>query len=153
MVEAQGGLLKQRRRAAESKQAAPESQIMSLYDLTQPPDICLLLRAYAEQRWLTDKLMPHLRELERAHAIPEERLAVGLAYLEVLWLDARGRAAETDAAFLALDPQQGERWEVLRDRARRYYVAVRRMRSELAARVGELTCLDGPSLRADHARP
>jgi hypothetical protein len=109
-------------------------------DLSHPPDICLLLRAYAEQRWLTSELEPNLRELERAHAIPEEQLGAALAYVEVLWLDARGRAADTDAAFECLDPELSERHQLLHERARRYYLAVRRLRGQLEARVRGLTC-------------
>jgi len=116
---------------------------MSLTDISHPPDICLLLRAYAEQRWLSNELLPHLRELERAHAVPDEQLGAALAYLEMLWLDACGRAAETDAAADSLDPAVSKRCRALHERARRYYVAVRRLRSELARRVTALT----------HARP
>jgi hypothetical protein len=120
----------------------------TLPDLSHPPDICLLLRAYAEQRWLTSELEPHLRELERAHAIPDEQLGAALAYLEVLWLDARGRAAETDAAFHCLDPEPSERCQLLRERARRYYLAVRRLRGQLEGRVRGLT---SPQERAQNA--
>ena len=70
--------------------------------LSQPSDICLLLRAYAEQRWLTSELLPVIRELESPDQIPEEQLGAALAYLEVLWVDARRRAAETEAALEAL---------------------------------------------------
>lgn len=103
--------------------------------MSRPADICLLLRAYAEQRWLTSELLPHLRELERAHSIPDSQLGTALAYLEVLWLDASRRAAETDAAYRNLDPELSERCAVLHERARRYYEAVRRLRLELDARV------------------
>jgi hypothetical protein len=105
----------------------------------QPPDICLLLRAFAEQRWLTSELMPHLSDLERSHAIPEDQLGAALAYLEVLWLDAQSRAAETDAAFASLQPHISEHRHVLHERARRYYAAVRRLRRELDSRVRQLT--------------
>jgi hypothetical protein len=125
--------------------------MMTLPDLAQPADIYLMLRAYAEQKWLTSELLPHLRELERAHAIPDEQLGAALAYLEVLWLDACSRAAETDAAFEQLDPCAGGRSQVLQERARRYYAAVRRLRRTAAERVDELTRFDGPSSRADCA--
>lgn len=120
----------------------------SIPDLSHPPDICLLLRAYAEQQWLTTELEPQLRELERAHAIPDDELGAALAYLEVLWLDARGRAADTDAAFDCLDPELSERCQVLHERARRYYLAVRRLRGQLEARVRSLT---GPREREQSA--
>ena len=70
--------------------------------LSHPSDICLLLRAHAEQRWLTSELLPVVRELESPDQIPEEQLGAALAYLEVLWVDARRRAAETEAALEAL---------------------------------------------------
>jgi len=108
-------------------------------DTNQPADIRLLLRAYAEQRWLTNNLLPHLRSLERADAIPDEDLGAPLAYLEVLWVDARSRAAETDAAFADLDPLVSGRCRVLQDRARRYYLAVRKLRAGCGARVTWLT--------------
>lgn len=107
--------------------------------LNHPPDICLLLRAYAEQRWLTSELLPHLADLERPGAIADEQLGAALAYLEVLWLDAGRRATETDAAYTGLDPVVSERCQVLHDRARRYYDAVRRLRSDVDTRVRRLT--------------
>lgn len=105
-----------------------------------PADMCLLLRSFAEQRWLTSELEPHLRELERAHAIPDEQLGAAHAYLEVLWLDAHGRAAETDAAYEEMAPEESERCELLHRRARRYYLAVRRLRAQLEVRVLRVTC-------------
>ena len=112
---------------------------MTVADISHPADIRLLLRAYAEQRWLTSELLPHLRELERAHAIPDEQLGAALAYLEVLWLDARARAAGTDAAYDNVEEGVSEQCRVLRDRADRYYLAVRRLRGELAERVRAVT--------------
>ena len=37
-----------------------------------PPDISLLLRAYAEQRWLTVEVLPVLCELERPGETPDD---------------------------------------------------------------------------------
>ena len=98
--------------------------------IRSPPDICLLLRAHAEQRWLTTEVLPVVRELEPRVTIPEEQLGAALAYLEVLWLDARRRAAETEAAVAALGTTRGGHsttW--CRERARRYHAAVRRLRA------------------------
>ena len=61
-------------------------------------DISLLLRAHAEQRWLSHEVLPVLRQLEQRDCLPEEQLGAALAYLEVLWIEASQRAAETDAA-------------------------------------------------------
>ena len=39
-----------------------------------PPDICLLLRVHAEQRWLVSKVIPALRQLELpSELVAEER--------------------------------------------------------------------------------
>ncbi len=125
-----------------------QNRMTAIIDTNQPADIRLLLRAYAEQRWLTNNLLPHLRVLEGPHAISDEDLAAPLAYLEVLWLDARGRAAETDAAFADLDPLVSGRCRVLQERARRYYLAVRKLRAGCRARV---TWLTQPELPGYHA--
>ncbi len=76
---------------------------------SHPPDICLLLRAHGEQRWLTSEVVPVLRQLEQPGAIPEDQLGAALAYLEVLWIDARMRAAETDAAYAKLQATAPQR--------------------------------------------
>lgn len=106
---------------------------------SNPSDICLLLRAHAEQRWLTAQVLPVVRQLERAGAIPDEQTGAALAYLEVLWLDARARAADTDAAHAELcrEAVRGDR--VLCERARRYHAAVRRLRAAVERRVATLT--------------
>jgi hypothetical protein len=100
-------------------------------------DMCLLLRAHCEQRWLDSELVPVLDELEHLDALPHEQLGAALAYLEVLSLDARMRASDTDAAAANLDAaiHHGERF--LLDKARRYYAAVRRQRHAVAQRVEE----------------
>jgi hypothetical protein len=126
-----------------------------LADLAEPPeDICLLLQAYAEQRWLARELLPHLRELERMRAISdaelgtvtEEQLRTKVSYLEAVWFDAGGRAAQTDAAFAKLDRdagmqdgEHGEQRRRLRECADHYYEALRVMRRELGSRVSSMT--------------
>jgi hypothetical protein len=107
--------------------------------LSEPSDICLLLRAHAEQRWLTTELLPVVRELESPGRIPDEELGAALAYLEVMWVDARRRAAETEAAVEALGPTAGGRSHVVSERARRYNAAVRRLRDSTDARVRRIT--------------
>jgi hypothetical protein len=114
-----------------------------------PPDICLILRAHGEQLWLTAEVVPILRELEEPGAIPDDLLGAALAYLEVTWLDATARAAETDAARAELDGAHGERDHVLREKACRYHAAVRRLRSAVACRVADLVGVHGHAL----ARP
>jgi hypothetical protein len=103
--------------------------------IAHPPDICLLLRVHAEQRWLVSNVIPLLRQLEQPGAIAEEDAGAAVAYLEVLWLEAGLRAAETDTAAAKLDPRDEQRGELLCEKARRYHAAVRRLRSAVARRV------------------
>ncbi len=105
-----------------------------------PPDICLLLRVHGEQRWLVAKVIPLLRQLEERGAVEPDELAPALAYLEVLWLEAGLRAAETDAAAAKLHPAGGAQPTVLEHKAERYAAAVRRLRHAVDRRVRALTC-------------
>jgi hypothetical protein len=110
-----------------------------LSHLTDPPDICLLLRAHCEQRWLISEVIPVLRQIEARAEIPDEQLPAALAYLETLWLDARSRAKETDAARERLDACAGACDRVLHQKAHRYHAAVCRLRQAVGHRVGRLT--------------
>ncbi len=110
---------------------------MSHYsDHSAPSDVCLLLRAHAEQRWLSREIVPVLRQLQEPDELPEEQLGAALAYLEVTWLEAVRLATETDAAFADLDqaaPFSAE--ETLPSKARSYHAAVRTLREALAVHV------------------
>jgi hypothetical protein len=107
-------------------------------------DICVLLRIHGEEHWLTTEVLPVVRELESPHDVAQEQLGAALAYLEVLWLDALRRAAETDAACATLTAG-AQRDRVLFDKTRRYHAAVRRLRSSLGHRVVALTrCCEEP---------
>jgi hypothetical protein len=103
-----------------------------------PPDICLILRAHGEQLWLTAEVVPLVRELEEPGAIPEDQVGAALAYLEVTWLYASARAAETESARAELERTCGERDRTLSEKACRYHAAVRRLRAAVAGRVAEL---------------
>jgi len=120
-------------------------------DSSYPSDICVLLRAYGEHRWLASQVLPVLVQVESGDEICDEELGAALAYLEVLWLDACRRAAHTEAALevlLAEDPRtRGE----LHRQARSYSTAVRSLRSELAARVRDATEYHGPRTTHLHA--
>jgi len=105
---------------------------------SHPPDICLILRAHGEQRWLISEVIPTVRQLEQPDAIDEDQVGAALAYLEVLWLDACQRAVETDAARDQLD-RDAPADQVLFQKARRYHTAVRRLRAVVARRVAALT--------------
>lgn len=120
-------------------------------DLLEPPDICLLLRAHGEQRWLISEVVPVLRELEQATPASDDRHGAALAYLEVLWVDACLRAAETDTAFAKLDRAERETSLVLYERARRYHEAVCRLRNAVAVRVAEVTRRRGDVIAHGHA--
>jgi hypothetical protein len=115
-----------------------------------PADVCLLLRAHAETRWLSHEVVPVLRELESA-SLSGDQLDAARAYLEVLWIEARDRAADTDAARRELDavPLAGN--QALHSGARRYHAAVRRLRTHIGRRVRSLLELqafgEGPPAR------
>jgi hypothetical protein len=105
---------------------------------SHPADICLILRSHGEQLWLTAEVLPIVRQLEQAGAIPEDQVGAALAYLEVMWLDAAARAADTDSARAELDRARAEHDRVLSEQACRYHAAVRRLRTAVAYRVTEL---------------
>ena len=108
---------------------------------THPSDISLILRAHGEQLWLTAEVVPIVRQLEQPGAIPEDQVGAALAYLEVLWLDAATRAADTDAARAALEAARAEHDRVLGEKACRYHAAVCRLRIAVEQRVSALTGL------------
>jgi hypothetical protein len=108
-------------------------------DTEHPPDICLLLRVHAEQRWLASKVVPILRQLEPPGRIAEEDAGAALAYLEVLWLEAGLRAAETDAAYAKLEQDAESSSQIVSEKARRYHAAVKRLRETIGRRVRRLT--------------
>jgi hypothetical protein len=97
-------------------------------------DVCLLLRAHGESRWLSNELTPVLREVEQRETISEHQLATALAYLEVLWIEACARARETESARVELDAF-GSLDPSLYEKALRYHAAVRRLRNAIEARV------------------
>ena len=103
-------------------------------------DVCLLLRAYGESRWLSNELTPVLREIEQRETISDRQLATALAYLEVLWIEAGSRARETDSARVELDAL-GSLDPSLYEKALRYHAAVRRLRGAIEARVCRLLAI------------
>jgi hypothetical protein len=101
-------------------------------------DVCLLLRAHAEQGWLSHELVPVLRQLEHTDFLPEEQLGAALAYLEVLWLEASQRAAETEAAFVELDSIHISPNPSLSREARDYHDAVSALRKSVERHVARI---------------
>jgi hypothetical protein len=105
----------------------------------QPPaDVCLMLRAHAEQRWLSREVVPVVRQLQHPDELPEGQLDAALAYLEVTWLEAQRLAAESDAAFAELKAASPGLEESLSGKARRYHAAVRTLREAAARNVAAL---------------
>jgi hypothetical protein len=104
---------------------------------TPPPDVSLLLRAHAERRWLSREVIPVLRQIETCDDLPEEQLPAALAYLEVIWAEAVGRARDTDAERLRVDAHDLPGQPLLA-RAHRYHRAVETLREAVARRVARL---------------
>jgi hypothetical protein len=109
-------------------------------------DVCLLLRAHAESRWLSNELAPVLREIELGETISEQQLGAALAYLEVLWIEACSRARETESARVELDALGTDGDQSLHDKAQRYHAAVRRLRDSIELRVAELLVLPSDTI-------
>jgi hypothetical protein len=129
-------------------------------DPPPPSDVCLLLRAHAEQRWLSMEVSPVLRQLQQRDSLPEEQLGAALAYLEVLWIEATQRAAETDAAYAQLEasertvetdasPASGG-W-TLPSNARRYRVAVLSLRDVIGRQVAALIATPSDVVAHEHS--
>ena len=120
---------------------------MTASDPPPPSDVCLLLRAHAEQHWLSREVEPVLHELEDRDSIPSEQLTAALAYLEVLWIEAARRALETDAAYNELAAADGG--GDLQGKARGYHAVVRTLRDSVADHVTELITSPAEALSPD----
>jgi hypothetical protein len=111
---------------------------MSYLPESQPPsDVCLLLRAHAEQRWLSREVIPVLRQVENPDSLPEEQHGAALAYLEVIWIEAQQRAQETENSHATLREHHSVS-SVLPEKAYRYHGAVRQLREVVSRRVARL---------------
>jgi hypothetical protein len=119
---------------------------------TPPPDVILLLRAHAEQRWLSREVVPVLREVEFREGLLEERFAAALAYLEVAWCEAQCLARETDRARRALVEASAGIDERLRAKAHRYHDAVAGLREAVRRRVVPLIVAPADDSASVHAR-
>jgi hypothetical protein len=129
-------------------------------DPPPPSDVCLLLRAHAEQRWLSLEVSPVLRQLQQRDSLPEEQLGAALAYLEVLWIEATQRAAETDAAYAELeaseraaetDASRASGGWTLPSNARRYRVAVLTLRDVIGRQVAALIATPSDVFAREHS--
>jgi hypothetical protein len=116
-----------------------------------PSDVCLLLRAHAEQRWLSHEVVPVLRELQQRDSLPQEQLGAALAYLEVIWIEAARRAAETDATYAELDATVTDWDRPLPGKARRYHASVRTLRELVARHVARLIAVPSEAFTHEHA--
>ncbi|MHB8532669.1 MAG: hypothetical protein ACYDC2_08110 [Solirubrobacteraceae bacterium] len=108
-------------------------------ETAHPPDICLMLRVHSEQRWLVASVIPIVRALEQPGQLDQDEVGPALSYLEVLSLEGSLRAIQTDAARERLDAAAGLAGHRLAEKARRYHVAVKRLRAALDRRVRRLT--------------
>jgi hypothetical protein len=119
-----------------------------------PHEVSLLLRAHAEQHWLSREVAPVASQIETGECtrsgelLPAEQLPAALAYLEVIWIEAVRRAGDSDGALtrlnLSLPPSPGcTESMALAGRARRYHAAVLALRETLSRRVAVL--LAGPA--------
>jgi hypothetical protein len=97
-----------------------------------------MLRAHAEQRWLSREVVPVVRQLQHPEELPEGQLDAALAYLEVTWLEARRLAAETDAAFADLNAASPRSEEGMPTKARKYHATVHTLREAVARNVTPL---------------
>lgn len=136
-------------------------------ELSPPSDVCLLLRAHAEQRWLSQEVGSVLHQLRQRDSIPEEQLGAALAYLEVLWIEATQRAAETDAAYAEFeaseraakidddaaepDASRAKDGWTLPSNARRYRVAVLTLRDVFGRQVAALLATPSNGAAHEHA--
>jgi hypothetical protein len=100
-----------------------------------PADASLLLRVHAERAWLGSELLAVVRQLEAPAALKAGQFHAALAYLEVAWLEATRRAAETDAAHERLERAPDRDALPLVEQALRYHRSLRLMRAALEARV------------------
>ena len=117
------------------------------------PDVGLLLRAHAEQLWLSREVISVLRQLEaREGALPDEQLGAAFAYLEVIWIEALRHAQETDAALEQLELAQEDEDAELVGRARRYHASVHDLRQAVSGRVQRLFAA-APDVSAGEAGP
>lgn len=103
-----------------------------------PPEVSLLLRAHAEQRWLSCEVLPVVDQLETGEDLPEEQLPAALAYLEVTWWEAVRRAGDTDGACTRLELSLPAADPTLAARARGYRAAVVVLREAVGRRVAPL---------------
>jgi hypothetical protein len=116
-------------------------------------DVCLLLRAHAEQGWLSHELVPLLRQFEQSDSLPQDELDAALAYLEVLWLEACQRAAETEAAYAELDTYASSGDRVLSREARSYRTAVCALRDAVGHHVDRLLGVPSSAFMRDPTSP
>jgi hypothetical protein len=113
-----------------------------------PPEVSLLLRAHAEQHWLSREVAPVAQQIETGACprtgarLPAEQLPAALAYLEVIWLQAAQRAGDSDGALTCLDlslpAASSPDAQALAARARRYHATVLTLRESLSQRVAPL---------------
>jgi hypothetical protein len=94
---------------------------------------------------LSREVIPVVRQIETGERLPTEQLPAATAYLEVIWMEALGRARETDAQRGHLEALELDHRPLVA-RARRYHAAVRTLRGAVARRVAQLIAAPAPML-------
>ena len=98
--------------------------------------------------WLSHEVLPVLRQLKQRESLPEEQLGAALAYLEVLWVEASQRAAETDAAHADLQAVDAtERPSPVRARPAATTPRCARLRDAVARHVTQLLAVPADTLK------
>ena len=117
---------------------------MNFANQSPPADVCLLLRAHAEARWLSREVVPVIRELEHDFSS-----GAALAYLEALRIEAHHHAGDTDAARGEVDALAPAGDHGVLANAHRYHAAVRQLRAAIDARIQQLLAAAGDDACAD----
>ena len=105
------------------------------------PEVCLMLRADAEMRCLSRQVIPALCEAERTEGVRDDALGAAIAYLEVLWMEAQGRASATEAAFaeaIGSASAAGSSADDLCGKAQRFHTAVSMLRKTVTERIARV---------------
>jgi len=118
---------------------------------TAPSDVCLMLRAHAQQYWLDREVMPVLSELEDRDSVPDDQVGAALAYLEVLWFEASIRAGETEAAFAKLNDAATRGEQRLHEQVRRYHASVSKLHKAVESHVSKLVAAPADLYEHDSA--
>jgi hypothetical protein len=105
-----------------------------------PSDTTLLLRVYAEHRWLAEELTDLVEQVENrawlgAAPVAGGELSAAMDALAELWREGRRRAEHTDRAFQTVLAVEDDDAPWLVRQTCSYYRWLRNLRDSLATRV------------------